>query len=277
LQLFVDDYERMIIAEGEDWTGFARVQTETLKLEDLTGAWLLQTDRADGPLGEQPQLFMLTVLEDGHFMLGGQENDATCVPGGYPAAVLEQDGNGVEYGELSLTAVPGLVVPQNVTVDSNGECGFFDATKGFQQRYFVIPHGDALTVWANDEEEDLSGLVFKRAPSEPNGITGAWLWSEDGASADQFAVSVYLPGGVMFETSTLPDDFGIIRESFTYEGTTMTSQNAGYEYCVDTENAISDCEGDPESRIIETYIVEGDTVVDEEGNPMMTRISSPAP
>jgi hypothetical protein len=61
---------------------------------------------------------------------------------------------------------------------------------------------------------------------------GAWLWSDEGATADQFAVSAYLAGGpedgVMFEVSTLPDvdpeheGLGILRESFTWDETTMT-------------------------------------------------------
>ncbi|HEY0686363.1 MAG TPA: hypothetical protein VGD45_28760 [Steroidobacter sp.] len=270
LQMFVDENDRLIVAEGEDVTGFARFPQPLLTHEALAGAWIIQESPDVTDLGAQPNLAMLTVFEDGRFLFGTQQNDATCVTG-YPTAGQEADGNGLEYGTLSLTS--GLVVPQT-TIDTNGECGLFDATKEFQQRYFIVPNaaGNALTVWANDEE-DPSGFVFKRVPSVPNEITGAWLWTDESAGADEFAVVAYLPSGVMFEVSTFLDFQGLLRESFTMEGDTMTSQSAGYVHCVDTENEVSDCLGDPESRIIEEYVVEGDTIADDdEPGSTMTRI-----
>jgi hypothetical protein len=274
LKLFVDENDRLVISEGDEWTGFTRVPAKAITHEAMAGAWMIETSR-DGAIADQPQMFMLTVFEDGRFLFGTQHDDATCTPVDYPTPDQELDGNGVEYGTLSLTTVRGLVVPQT-TVDTNGECGLFDANKEFQQRYFVAPNaaGDALVMWANDEEDE-AGFVLKRVPSVPNSITGAWLWTDEGASEDEFAVVAYLPEGVMFETSLFQDFPGIRRESFTFEGTTMTSLIAGYEFCEDTQNEPSECLGDPTYELVETYIVEGDTIVDDEDVGVMTRIPGP--
>ena len=277
LQMLVDENDRLSVVDGEDVTGFARLPLPHLAIADLTGSWILQTSPEVTDLGAQANLFMLTVFDDRRFLFGTQQNDASCVPPEYPDfAAQEIDGNGLEYGTLSLTARPGLVVPQ-VEVESNGECGLFDARKEFQQAYLMVPNaaGDALAVWANDEE-DPAGIVFKRVPSVPNEITGAWLWTDESASANEFAVVAYLPSGVMFEVSTFQDAHGLLRESFTMEGDVMTSQAAGYAHCVDTENEVSSCDGDPTELIIETYTVEGDTILDDdEPGSTMTRIPAP--
>ncbi|MBM0103295.1 hypothetical protein JM946_01000 [Steroidobacter sp. S1-65] len=273
LQMIVDENDRLLIVDGEDVTGFARLPQPQPTHEKLAGAWMLQESPDVTDLGAQPNLFLLTVFQDGRFLFGTQENDAGCVPGDYPnPADQEVDANGLEYGTLSLTARPGLVVPQ-VEMESNGECGLFDANKEFQQAYFIARNaaGDALTVWANDEE-DPAGLVFKRVPSVPNEITGAWLWTDEDGAENELAVVAYLPSGVMFEVSTFTDAFGIRRESFTMDGDTMTSHIRGYEYCVDTQNEPSEClVGD--EYLEETYVVDGDSIIDDdEPGSSMTRI-----
>lgn len=276
VQMLVDENDRMVIVEGEDVTGFARFPANALTVDALAGAWIFEgTPGAD--LGTEQQLALLTVFDDGRFLFGTQHDDPTCTPVDYPTPDQEPDGNGLEYGTLSLTTVRGLVKPVP-TVDTNGECGLYDANKHvgqFQQLYFVAPNaaGDALVLWANDEE-DPAGMVLKRVPSVPNEITGAWLWTEEGASEDEFAVVAYLPSGVMFETSLFPGESGIRRESFTMDGDTMTSQNAGYEFCVDTQSDVSECENETPTPIVETYNVEGDTIADDEGGTM-TRIPAP--
>jgi hypothetical protein len=179
------------------------------------------------------------VFEDGHFLFGTQENNASCTAN-YPTPDQEVDGNGLEYGTLSLTAVPGLVVPV-VTADTNGECGLFDTTAQIQQRYFIAPNaaGNALVLWANDEE-DPAGFVLKRVQSVANEITGAWLWN--GQTADEVSVTVFLPGNVLFETrySTLGET-GILREKFSITEQGMTAINDTYELCVDTADEPSSC------------------------------------
>jgi hypothetical protein len=236
---------------------------------------------------------MLTVFEDGRFLFGTQHDNQDCMEGDYPPESLDADGNGVEYGMLSLTDMPGLVVPKHVTVDTNGECGLYhhgktgvDGVTPFKQAYLFAPNGagDALVMWANDEP-DPAGLIFKRVPSVPNQIWGAWRWTVEDATADQFAISAYLEGGpedgVMFEVSTLPDNddeaigVGILRESFTYDGTTMHSRNAGYDLCVDTEGDEDECvTGDKDSTIEEEYVVNGDFIGEEADG--VTRIPGPS-
>ena len=176
VQMFVDANDRLVIAEGDDVTGFSRIPAAQLTHEALAGSWIIEGEPG-APLGSGPQLAMLTVFEDGRFLFGTQHDDATCVPGDYPTPDQEEGGNGLEFGTLSLTTVPGLMVPQT-TEDTNGECGLYDANKEFQQRYFIAPNaaGDALVMWANDEE-DPAGFVLKRVPSVSDGITGAWLWT----------------------------------------------------------------------------------------------------
>lgn len=276
LKLFIDENDRLVIDDGEFLTSFTRLPAPAITHEAMAGAWILERTPGLAPALDA-QLMMLTIFEDGRFLLGGQENDESCTPHDYPTWPLAADGNGVEYGRLSLTTLPGLVVPTNVTVDTNGECGLYHNGKEidgvpFQQAYFVAPNaaGDTLVIWAN-EEDDPAGIVFKRVPSVPNQIWGAWKWSMAGATADQFAVSAYLQGGphdgVMFEVSTLPDDdkhvgVGILRESFKYDGTTMLSYAAGYAYCIDTQGEEDNCQGDPEP-VEEKYTVNGDWIGDE--------------
>jgi hypothetical protein len=269
LKVFVDENGRMLIIEGDEATGFTRFPSVPLTTAALTGAWILEHEPG-AELGTGAKLAQLTVFEDGRFLLGTHEDDPSCVVG-YPLPDQEANGNGLEYGTLSI--VSGLVVA-DVTVDSNGECGIHDATRTFQQRYFVAPNaaGDAFVLWANDED-DPAGVVFKRVPSVPNEIIGAWLWTDEEAE-DAFAVVVYLPSGVMFETGLFPGESGIRRESFTMQGNTMTSQIAGYEHCVDTQSEVSECLGNPADRLVETYIVDGDVVTDEDGNNI-TRITTP--
>lgn len=162
-QMFVDENDRLVISDGNDWTGFTRLPLVALTHEAMAGSWLMKMTRDATPLQDQEQLFSLTVFEDGRFLFGTQENDAACTPVDYPTPNQEADGNGLEYGTLSLTTVRGLVVPV-VTADTNGECGLFDATAQIQQLYFVAPNaaGDALVMWANDEE-DPAGFVLRRA------------------------------------------------------------------------------------------------------------------
>lgn len=293
LKLFIDENDRLVIDDGEELVGLTRLPFRNVTLEALAGAWIIESAPGTAP-ADEPNLFMLTVFEDGRFLFGTQQDDASCVPGDYPTGPLDANGNGVELGTLSITERPGLVVPMNVSVDTNGECGLYHNGKTdgggnpFQQAYLIAPNdaGDALMVWANDEE-DPAGIVFKRVPSVPNEIWGAWRWTVDGASEDQFAVSVYLEGGprdgVMFEVSTLPDveeehiGVGLLRESFTYDGETMHSYNAGYAYCVDTEGDEDECvTGDPDSPIVEEYIVNGDLIGDDVEDGAATRIPGPA-
>ena len=271
-QLFIDENDRLVFVEGSDVVSFTRLPVDTLTHAKLAGAWVIEGEPGV-ELGDQENLALLTVFEDGRFLFGTQENDPSCSPGGYPNPT-EQDGNGLEYGKLSLTDRPGLVTPVDITADSNGECGLFDANKGFQQRYFVVPNaaGDALALWVNDED-DAAGVVFKRVPSVPNEITGAWLWSE--GVDDEFAVVAYFPSGVMFEVSLFPDFSGLLRESFTMAGNVMTSQAGGYEYCVDTESDPSENSCLNDDPIIETYDVQGDTITDDDEPGSMTRIPAP--
>ena len=291
MQLFIDENDRLVIADGAEVTGLTRLPLRAVTHEAMAGSWTVESAPGVAP-AEETNLAMLTVFEDGRFLFGTQENDASCVPVDYPTLPLDAEGNGVEYGLLSLTHIPGLVVPTTVTVDTNGECGLYHNGKTmngnpFTQAYFVAPNaaGDALMVWVNDEE-DPAGLVFKRVRSVTNQIWGAWQWTEDGADEGQFAISAYFEGGpedgVMFEVSTLPDNdaeamgVGILRESFTYDGTTMRSHNAGYEYCVDTQGTQDECvTGDAETPIVEEYVVNGDIIGDEEEGGVMTRIPSP--
>jgi hypothetical protein len=214
---------------------------------------------------------MLTMFADGRFLLGGQDNEPTCVPNGYPYGDLDEDGNGVEYGTTTL--INGVVTP-TPTVDSNGECGLYDATKEFTQRYIFVPNaaGDALVMWSNDDDS-AAGLVWKRVPSVSNAIYGAWLWHE--GVQHQLAVVAYLPGDVMFEASVFPDATGLRREKFDFSAApTMKSTIAGYQYCVDTQNAPEDneCDGDPSFILEEEYVVEGDTIVDDDEVGSITRI-----
>jgi len=269
---WIDENDRLVFAEGSDVVSFARLPVETPTHAKLAGAWVIESEPGV-ELGDQENLALLTIFEDGRFLFGTQQNDASCVPVDYPNPTKPL-GNGVEYGALSLTSSPGLVTPVDVTEDSNGECGLFDATKGFQQRYFVVPNaaGDALAVWANDEE-DPAGFVFKRVPSVPNEITGAWLWSE--GVEDEFAVVAYFPSGVMFEVALFSDFSGLLRESFTMNGNTMTSQAGGYEYCVDTQNDPSENGCLNDDPIVEEYIVQGDTMIDDDESGSMTRIAAP--
>jgi hypothetical protein len=236
-QMFVDVNDRLVISDGNDWTGFTRLPLVALTHEAMAGSWLMQATR-DGstPLQDQEQLHSLTVFEDGRFLFGTQENNAACTAT-YPTPNQEADGNGLEYGTLSLTL--GLVVPV-VTADTNGECGLFDATAAIQQRYFIAPNaeGDALVVWANDEE-DPSGFVFKRAPSSEDGLIGAWLW--DSESQDEISVTVFLPGDVLFETRHSPGESGILREKYSISAEGLTAINDTYEFCVDTADEPSSC------------------------------------
>jgi hypothetical protein len=257
-QMFVDENDRLVVSDGNDWTGFSRMPLLALTHEALAGSWLMQTTRDDTPLQNQEQLFSLTVFEDGRFLFGTQSNDSTCTPVDYPTPNQEVDGNGLEYGTLSLTSVRGLVVPV-ITADTNGECGLFDATAQIQQRYFVAPNaaGDALVMWANDEE-DPSGFVFKRAPSVANEITGAWLW--DSESADEISVTVFLPDNVLFETrySALGGETGILRERFSLTEQGLTSISDGYELCVDTADEPSSC-STPDDGAADPFTLDGDT------------------
>lgn len=269
LQLVVDENDRMLIVEGEDVTGFARLPLPQLTRKSLAGAWMTQPNLA-AELGTEQKLAMLTVFDDGHFVFGTHENDASCVSS-YPTPGQEELGNGLEYGTLTLA---NSIVTTTTSIDTNGECGLFDVTKEFEQKYLIVPNSDGsgLKVWANDED-DLAGIVFKRVPSVPNEITGAWLWRDESAGDDEFAVVAYLPSGVMFEVSTFLDFSGLRRESFTVDGDVMTSQIAGYTYCLDTEEEVSECEGDPTDVLVETYTVVGDTIVDDdEPGSSMTRI-----
>jgi hypothetical protein len=150
----------------------------------------------------------------------------------------------------------------------------FDATKGFTQRYILVPNaaGDALVMWSNDDDS-AAGLVWKRVPSIADTIYGAWLWTE--GSDDEFAVVAYLPGDVTFETAVFPGMTGILREKFDFsDAPLMRSQIAGYELCVDTESAPgeSECEGDPTYILEENYYVDGDTMTDDDEEGSITRI-----
>jgi hypothetical protein len=257
-QMFVDENDRLVVSDGNDWTGFTRLPLVAPTYEKLAGSWLMQTTR-DGstPLQDQEQLFSLTVFEDGRFLFGTQSNDSTCTPVDYPTANQEVDGNGLEYGTLSLTTVRGLVVPV-VTADTNGECGLFDATKQFQQRYFIAPNaaGDALVLWANDEE-DPAGFVLKRVQSVANEITGAWLWNSE--SEDEIAVTVFLPDNVLFETRySATGETGILRERFSLSEQGLTSINDDYEFCVDTADEPSSC-STPDEGVPDPFTLEGDT------------------
>jgi hypothetical protein len=268
-QLRIDENDRLVIVEGEDVTGFARLPVEQLTIAKLAGAWIIENEPG-AQLGGQENLALLTVFEDGRFLFGTQENNPSCIVG-YPTPDQDANGNGLEYGTLSLTDTPGLVTPVDLDADTNGECGLYDATKEFTQRYFVVPNaaGNALVLWANDEE-DPAGFVLKRVPSVSNEITGAWLWSE--GVADQFAVVAYLPSGVMFEVSLFPGFSGLLRESFTMNGDVMTSHAGLYEYCVDTENDPSESNCSDMNDIVETYEVQGDTIIDDDEAGSMTRI-----
>ncbi len=272
LRMLIDENDRLVIADGVEVTGFARLPLPMIARETLTGAWIAELEPGV-ELGEQENLFMLTMFEDGSYLMGGQQNDESCVPADYPYDDMEEGGNGVEYGTYSLAA--GALTPSNVTVDGNGECGLFDARKEFTQRYVFVPNaaGDALVMWSNDDDS-YAGLVWKRVPSIANTIYGAWKW-EDLDEGD-VAVSAYLPGDVMFETAVLQEEgTGIRRESFDFsQAPLMRSQAAGYEHCVDTQSEVSECLGDPEELIEDTYVVEGDTVGDEFG-VALTRITPP--
>jgi hypothetical protein len=57
----------------------------------------------------------------------------------------------------------------------------------------------------------------------------------------------------------------------TMNGDVMTSLAGRYEYCVDTENDPSESNCSDMSEIVETYDVQGDTIIDDEGG-QMTRI-----
>jgi hypothetical protein len=261
LQLYIDDADQMVIADGVDLTGFARMPLQPVNKETLAGTWIMQS-AADVEPAEEENLIMLTVLDDGRFLFGTQSNDATCAELGYPNEMDDELGNGVEAGTLEF---PMGLVKANATIDTNGECGLYDAQKDFQQLYMLAltPERDAFVFWANDEE-DPSGLVFKRAPNEADSIIGAWLWEE----GDEFTVAAYLPGGVMFETSGFTGETGILRESFVIEGSQIVS-TTNHEHCVDTVNDVDSCLP-PGMEITETFSVDGDTMTYEEDT--LTRI-----
>lgn len=262
LKMYVDENDRLVIEDDEDVTGFARMPLPTISYETLAGAWIAQLE-PDVELGDQENLSMLTMFKDGRYLFGAHHDDPSCVSGGYPYPDLDEDGNGVEFGTINL--VNGAFTT-TTTVDSDGECGLFDATKEFTQRYVLVPNaaGDALVMWSNDDDS-ASGLVWKRVPSTPDTIYGAWLWTE--GADDEFAVVAYLPGGYMFEAAVFPDMTGILREKFDFsEAPVMRSQNTGYEFCVDTESAPGEGECDRETTdlIEENYYVDGDIVTDDE-------------
>lgn len=271
-QLYIDENDRLVIADGEDLTGFTRLPIDQLTNAKLAGAWVIESEPGV-VLGNQENLAMLTVFDDGRFLFGTHENNSECIAGSYIGDLDQEiDGNGLEYGTLSLTeeGARGLVTPFP-TKDTNGECGLFDRDKEFTQRYFVAPNaaGDALVLWANDEE-DPAGFVLKRVPSVENEIYGAWLWRYEGDPIDQLAVVAYLPGGHMFEVSNFTGWDGLLRESFSMSGNTMTSYAGEYQNCVDTEEN-SACDG-PGGPIVEEYFVEGDTIIDDDDGGIITRI-----
>lgn len=259
----LDENGRLVIGDGEEFTAFTRLPARQITHESLAGSWIIQEDPSVA-LSAQEKLGMLTVFKDGRYVFGMQENDASCVPPGYPASELDEDGNGVEYGKLSLTKIPGVVVPQEVSIDSDGECGLYhngktdDAGQPFQQAYFIAPSddGNALVLWPNDDE-NFAGVVFKRAPSEDGTVIGAWL---RGADEDSVNIVAYLPGGVMFDVSTVSGRVGLLRKSFTDDGSTLTSFAAGYEHCVDSQNTPSRCLGAPSDGSVESYTIEGNTM-----------------
>lgn len=260
LTMFIDENDRLVIDDGEGRTALTRIPLPTIDRETLAGAWILE-QQTDVKLGEQDHLFMLTFFEDGTYLMGGQENDASCLPVGYPHTEFDDQGNGVEFGTTTL--VNGVLTP-TATVETNGECGMFDAKKEFVQRYMFVPNaaGDALVMWSNDDDTD-EGLVWKRVPSTPNSIYGAWKWEDLGDN--EIAVTAYLPGDVMFETAVLEGETGIRREKFDYSAAPLLrSQTAGYEQCVDTQTD-SDCEGDEPAFIEDTVIIDGDEMSDEFG------------
>jgi hypothetical protein len=270
LKLYVDENDRLTIQDGEDLTGFARMPMPTISHETLAGAWIAQLE-PDVDLGDQRNLAMLTLFDDGRYLLGAHHDDPTCVPGSYPYSDLDENGNGVEFGTINLA---NGAFTTTTTVDSDGECGLFDATKEFTQRYILVPNaaGDALVMWSNDDDS-ASGMAWKRVPSTTDTIYGAWLWTE--GADDEFAVVAYLPGGYMFETAVFPGMTGILREKFDFsEAPLMRSQIAGYEFCVDTENAPEDneCDGDPNFILEENYYIDGDIMTDDDEEGTMTRI-----
>jgi hypothetical protein len=271
LQMLVDENDRLLIVEDEAVTSFARYPGDQLTHSALAGAWILE-NAPGAELGMQEKLVMLTVFEDGRFLFATHENDASCVAS-YPMPGQEEGGNGLEYGTLSLT--DGVVLPE-ISVDTNGECGLFNIDNDFLQRYYyIVPTaaGDALAVWPNDEE-DAAGLVFKRVPSVPNEITGAWLWTDENGSIDEFAVVAFLPSGVMFEAALFGDESGLRRESFTMNGNVMTSHIRGYEFCLDTQSEQSECVWGDE-YLTETYTVQGDIIIDDDAEGTITRIPAP--
>lgn len=253
LKLFVDEHERLTIVEREDRIGFARLPIATPTYRAMKGSWILESEPGTEPADEE-RLFMLTVFEDGRFLFGTQENDSTCVPGGYPN-LAEADGNGIEYGDVAF--INGLAWFSTL-MDTNGECGLYDALKEFTQFYYVSrsPSGDALVVWPNDEDDE-AGIVFKRAPSEANSIVGTWMWEDE----EEVGVIAFLPGGVMFDVS----HSGIARTQYSVSGSQLTVSTDGYEHCVDTLENPSMCEtGEGYSASFEldgnTLTVEDDTL-----------------
>src|SRR5690606_21174269 len=118
--------------EREDRIGFARLPIATPTYRAMKGSWILESEPGTEPADEE-RLFMLTVFEDGRFLFGTQENDSTCVPGGYPN-LAEADGNGIEYGDVAF--INGLAWFSTL-MDTNGECGLYDALKEFTQFYYV--------------------------------------------------------------------------------------------------------------------------------------------
>src|SRR5690606_30583561 len=162
---------------------------------------------------------------------------------------------GIEYGDVAF--INGLAWFSTL-MDTNGECGLYDALKEFTQFYYVSrsPSGDALVMWPNDEDDE-AGIVFKRAPSEANSIVGTWMWEDE----EEVGVIAFLPGGVMFDVS----HSGIARTQYSVSGSQLTVSTDGYEHCVDTLENPSMCEtGEGYSASFEldgnTLTVEDDTL-----------------
>lgn len=283
----LDAHGQAVFTDDAGVSGLIRLPLQQFTAEHLAGHRYFEIESGTAPqtLGT---MALLTVFDDGRYIMGTQEveNEAeadSCGAEDYP--MNWQDGSdGAEYGTLTFVAggYPGQIT-SNATLDSNGECGLFNASWGEPQQFLFVRSATeegTLLLFTNDsgeaENDEPLAHVLKSAPSEEGSLVGVWQWDEP---SDIIAGITYLlPGGVSF-TIEVGDSplLGVHRAKYSVNaGNTEFTETTGpeVEFCTDTVGTgIELMCGQPTETNVYPLVFEGDSMtIDGEG---YTKLSAP--
>lgn len=156
------------------------------------GTWVTD-DNDNGNLADEIEPTLVSFFADGHYLLGGLNDDPGCVNDYSGTGVaVEPNGNGYETGSYQIDATTGRVRVSGIN-ESDGSCGINDRTLADQRLYVNALSVTRLQVTsASHRYPDADTTALRPVPSSAGSLFGVWRGLSATTAAEEDFVLAYL-------------------------------------------------------------------------------------